>query len=73
MPSLEGLTPGSGVYLNEANLEQPNLEQDLYGANYPKLLQVKKKWDPDNLFYATTAVGSEAFVVAANGGLCRTG
>ena len=73
VPSLESLTPGSGAYLNEANFEQPNFQQNFYGANYPKLLQVKTEWDPDNLFYAKTAVGSEAFVVAADGRLCRTG
>lgn len=72
VPSLETLTPGSGAYLNEANFEQSNFQQDFYGANYPKLLQVKRVWDPDNLFYATTAVGSEAFEVTADGRLCRS-
>ena len=71
VPSLEALTPGSGAYLNEANFEQPNFQQDFYGANYPKLLEVKRKWDPDNVFYARTAVGSENFVVAGDGRLCH--
>ena len=71
VPSLEALTPGSGAYLNEANFEQPNFEQTFYGSNYPKLLEVKRKWDPDNLFYARTAVGSESFVVEDDGRLCR--
>jgi hypothetical protein len=32
---------------------------------------VKKKYDPGNIFYATTAVGSEAWTVASGGRLCQ--
>ena len=71
VPSLEAITPRSGAYLNEANFQQPNFQEAFYGANYPKLLEVKKKWDPDSLFYATTAVGSEVYEVASDGRLCR--
>jgi len=70
-PALEAATPGSGTYLNEANFRQKNFQQHFYGANYGKLLDIKKKYDPDSVFYATTAVGSDAFVVDDNGRLCR--
>ena len=44
-----------------------------------KLLEIKKKWDPKGVFYATTAVGRENWVVkdgdqgaqTQNGRLCR--
>lgn len=71
---------GGGVYLNEADIQEPNWQVDFYGPNkYPKLLAIKHKWDPTGVFYATTAVGSEAWEVrdgeqgaqTQNGRLCR--
>ena len=71
---------GGGVYLNEADIQEPNWQTDFYGAkNYPKLLAIKKKWDPKGVFYATTAVGSEDWQIrdgeqgtqTQNGRLCR--
>ncbi len=70
-PRLEAATPGSGTYLNEANFKQANFQQQFYGSNYPRLLAIKKKYDPDNVFYAATAVGSEAFVIDDSGRLCK--
>jgi hypothetical protein len=71
---------GGGVYLNEADIQEPDWQNDFYGANhYPKLLAIKQKWDPRGVFYATTAVGSEAWEIrdgeqglqTQNGRLCR--
>ncbi|KAI4704725.1 hypothetical protein J4E89_009602 [Alternaria sp. Ai002NY15] len=71
---------GGGVYLNEADIQEPNWQTDFYGAkNYPKLLAIKKKWDPKSVFYATTAVGSQDWEIrdgeqgtqTQNGRLCR--
>ena len=71
---------GGGVYLNEADIQEPDWQTDFYGAkHYPKLLEIKKKWDPKGLFYATTAVGSEDWEVrdgemgvqTQDGRLCR--
>lgn len=73
IPEFLELTPGGGTYLNEANFRTPNWQEDFYGKNYATLLGIKNKWDPSHLFYATTAVGSEAWSVAADGRMCRTG
>jgi len=73
VPMLEAVSPGSGAYMNEADPHQPDFQQVFYGSNYAKLRALKKKYDPNDLFYATTAVGSEAWAVQSNGGLCRTG
>lgn len=70
-PALEALTPGSGTYMNEANFQDPHWKQNFYGPNYDRLRAVKSKYDRDDLFYATTAVGSDAWAVAADGRLCR--
>ncbi|KAE8156021.1 FAD/FMN-containing dehydrogenase [Aspergillus tamarii] len=73
LPELVALTPGGGAYLNEADPHQPEWQSTFYGNNYNKLLAVKKKYDPQDVFYALTAVGSEAWVETMDGRLCRTG
>ncbi|KAF8254011.1 FAD/FMN-containing isoamyl alcohol oxidase-like protein MreA [Wilcoxina mikolae CBS 423.85] len=65
------VSPGSGTYLNEANIYEPNWANDFYGASYPRLLSIKKQVDPQGVFYAKTAVGSE-FWTEVNGRLCKT-
>ncbi|KAI1408029.1 putative FAD-dependent isoamyl alcohol oxidase [Hypoxylon sp. FL1857] len=75
-PKLIAATPGSGAYLNEADpyvypLGSTEWKDTFYGSNYPRLLQIKNKWDPQSVLYARTAVGSEAWVEDANGRICR--
>jgi len=68
-----------GSYGNEANVVEPDWQSSFYGTQYERLLEVKRKWDPRGLFYATTAVGSEGWEVrdedwgtqTQNGRLCR--
>ncbi|KAI0878187.1 FAD binding domain protein [Hypoxylon argillaceum] len=71
-PELDKLFPGGAAYLSEANFDQADWRQSFYGNNYAKLLTIKKKYDPGNVFWATTAVGSEALEVMADGRLCET-
>ena len=71
VPVIENVTPGSGTYLNEADFRLATWKEDFYGANYQTLRDVKRKYDVHDLFYATTAVGSDAWEVAADGRLCR--
>ncbi|KAF0636494.1 hypothetical protein FPSE5266_02824 [Fusarium pseudograminearum] len=66
-PVIEAATPGAGAYINEADFQQPDWQDTFYGVNYDKLLQIKKKYDPKHLFYATVAVGSEQWDVAKDG------
>ena len=70
VPALTALTPGSGTYLNEADFNLKTWKEDFYGANYPKLAAIKSKYDPQSLFYATTAVGSDGWTVAEDGRMC---
>ncbi|KAI1270205.1 hypothetical protein F5Y18DRAFT_6814 [Xylariaceae sp. FL1019] len=69
-PPLDALTPGGAAYLNEANVNEKDWQQTFYGENYDRLLSIKKKYDPKNVFYGKTAVGSEALEVTAEGRLC---
>ena len=71
-PQLRKLTPGSGGYLNEANFMLRTWKEDFYGANYERLRAIKKKYDPEDLFYAHSAVGSDVWTVADNGRMCRS-
>jgi len=71
IPRLEAVTPGAGSYLNEANFANPTWKEDFYGQNYNKLRTIKKSYDPDDLFFGPTIVGSDAWNVGRDGRLCR--
>ena len=74
------VSPGSGAYLGESDRMEPDFQQAFYGAFYPRLLALKRKLDPNDVFWAATAVGSERWKVVTanglpteNGRLCRVG
>jgi hypothetical protein len=72
IPKLAALTPNGSCYLNEGDFLQPDWQQVFYGSNYDKLLAIKNKYDPNHMFYAVTAVGSEYWEPQPNDGrLCR--
>ncbi|KAK1139768.1 hypothetical protein N8T08_011164 [Aspergillus melleus] len=68
---LSRLAPNSGAYMNEADFRQPNYQRAFYGENYAKLREIKKKYDPFDVFYAPTAVGSDEWTESNRGRLCR--
>ncbi|TGJ77096.1 hypothetical protein E0Z10_g10787 [Xylaria hypoxylon] len=72
MPVLEAATPGAGAYLNEGNWAQPNWQSEFYGSNYGRLRRIKASYDPDDLLYCLTCVGSEAWAQDSDGRLCTT-
>lgn len=59
----------SGAYSNEADVREQNFQQTFFGSNYPRLLKVKKEYDPNDLFIVGAGVGSENWDAA---GICRT-
>ena len=78
MNALRAVTPDGGAYLNEADMLEPNWQQSFFGNNYARLLKIKKSYDPWNVFWAPTTVGSEGWAVqnkegwpTQNGKLCR--
>ncbi|KAI0533594.1 FAD-binding domain-containing protein [Xylaria digitata] len=72
MPVLEAATPGAGAYLNEGNWAQQNWQSEFYGSNYDRLRKIKAAYDPDDLLYCLTCVGSEAWAQDGDARLCRT-
>ncbi|PWY96757.1 FAD-binding domain-containing protein [Aspergillus sclerotioniger CBS 115572] len=63
MNALREISPDSGAYMSEADLLEPNLQEAFYGANYPRLYELKQKYDPTGLFFALTVVGAEDWEV----------
>jgi FAD/FMN-containing dehydrogenase len=76
---LKDISPGAGGYLNEGDVMDPEFAQSFYGSHYDRLVEIKKKVDPRDVFWAPTAVGSEdwyltdqdPFVTKQIGRLCR--
>ena len=71
IPKLTAVTPNSGTYMNEADFHLASWKRDFYGKNYDRLRSIKAKYDPGNLFYAVTAVGSDAWSVSDDGKMRR--
>ncbi|GKT49216.1 FAD-linked oxidoreductase ZEB1 [Colletotrichum spaethianum] len=53
------VSPGAGAYMSESDYIEPNFTQAFWGTKYEKALTLKKKYDPNDVFYAQNAVGSE--------------
>jgi len=70
VPQLEKLTPGGGAYLNEGDFQQPDWQTVFYGSNYNALKWIKDKYDPFQIFYALTGVGSDRWRQESDGKLC---
>jgi len=71
LPKLAAITPDGAAYLNEADFQAEDFKTLFYGAHYDRLEKIKAKYDPDDLFYATTAVGSDRWKEDVEGRLCR--
>jgi FAD/FMN-containing dehydrogenase len=56
---LRKIAPGAGSYLSESNYFNKNWQQAYFGRNYDRLRAIKKRYDPDGLFFTHNGVGSE--------------
>jgi FAD/FMN-containing dehydrogenase len=59
MAALRIAAPDSGAYINECDYFQPDWQKAFWGPNYPRLLEIKRRYDPDGLFVVHHGVGSE--------------
>ena len=59
MDPLHKLVPNAGSYLSESDYFAADWQQSFWGTNYPRLLAVKNRYDPDGLFFVHHGVGSE--------------
>ncbi|PVH96426.1 FAD/FMN-containing isoamyl alcohol oxidase-like protein MreA [Periconia macrospinosa] len=64
--------PDGAAYVNEGDLNEPDWQYTYWGAKYSRLLQIRKKWDPEGVFYAKTTPGTEDWSVLDTGTkLCK--
>ena len=61
MKALRTCAPNAGSYVNECDYFQPDWQHAFWGPNYPRLLAVKRRYDPRGLFTVHHGVGSEAW------------
>jgi hypothetical protein len=61
MGVLRLVAPGTGSYLAESDFFEPSWQAAFWGSNYPRLLAVKQRYDPDGLFFVHHGVGSEGW------------
>jgi hypothetical protein len=60
------------TYVNEGDLNEPNWQESYWGPNYPRLLELRKKWDPTGVLYTKTTPGTEDWTVIDYGRkLCK--
>ena len=59
MDELLKVVADPGSYVSESDFFDPQWQRSFWGANYAKLATVKKKYDPDGLFFVRHGVGSE--------------
>jgi FAD/FMN-containing dehydrogenase len=60
MRLIRDLAPGAGTYLNECDYFEPDWQSSFWGSNYPRLLDIKRRYDPMNIFRVHHGVGTEA-------------
>jgi FAD/FMN-containing dehydrogenase len=59
MQVVRAATPDAGSYVNETDYFEANWQHELWGDHYPRLLAIKRKYDPRGLFVCHHCVGSE--------------
>jgi len=59
MAEIRKLVPTPAAYVSESNYFEPRWQEAFWGANYPRLLAVKERYDPEGLFFMHHGPGSE--------------
>ncbi|KAB5545730.1 hypothetical protein GE09DRAFT_217595 [Coniochaeta sp. 2T2.1] len=69
---LRRAAPHGAAYVNENDPFQPNWQEHFWGENYPRLASIKKKYDPEEVFYAVSTPGTEDWVqIESDTRLCK--
>lgn len=59
MSQLRALVAQPGSYVSESNYFENKWQQSYWGDNYSRLAEIKRKYDPEGLFFVHNGVGSE--------------
>lgn len=68
--AIRDASPNSASYVNEGDVNEPNWQDTYWGPHYPRLLRLKKKFDPLGVLYAKATPGTEEWV-ELDGKLCK--
>ena len=55
---------------SQAWIKNPDWKKTFWGPNYPKLSEIKEKWDPEMVFYVTPGINAD-HMIARDGRLCK--
>jgi FAD/FMN-containing dehydrogenase len=55
------IAPAAGSYVSESDYFERDWQTSFWGKNYPELIRIKMKYDPEGLFFVHHGVGSEAW------------
>ena len=69
--AMKNLAPDTGCYMNEADRFDKDYLADFYGEFGGRLGAIKRWYDPEDVFYCPTCIGSEYWAEDAEGVLCR--
>lgn len=76
LKALKEFAPDMGTYGNETDPYDPDWKEDWWGDKYHYLQSVKKKYDPEDVFWCWRCVGNDAWAEitggAVYGPLCQT-
>lgn len=59
MNELRAVASSGGAYVSESNFFESDFQHAYWGKNFARLADIKKKYDPDGLFFVHNGVGSE--------------
>lgn len=70
--ALRDVSKSGCTYVNEADPYQDNWQSHFWGSEYPRLKQLRGKWDPKGVFYAMSTPGTEGWhMLEDNTKLCK--
>jgi Berberine and berberine like len=61
MNEIKKALPSAGSYVAESDFFEESWQASFWGSNYPRLLAVKDRYDPEGLFFVHQGVGSERY------------
>ncbi|KAM6495416.1 hypothetical protein JOM56_008122 [Amanita muscaria] len=65
---LDRVSVDSGTYFNEASLYEKDFKKTFFGSHYPRLKDIKRKYDQGDIFLVAEGVGSDDWDKSLN---CR--
>ncbi len=59
MNELRAVASNGGAYVSESNFFESDFQHAYWGGNYGRLAEIKKRYDPEGLFFVHNGIGSE--------------